>query len=131
MGLFRKFDKGLAPLEESYSESELSLLSKKGTIIDLAPGQTLFEEGTIGTEAAVIISGTAKVSHGGKTVAILEAGNVIGESALLSGSIRNASVCSVTMLKIAVINKESMLTMLNECEDFRVRIDSALDSRAA
>ena len=35
------------------------------------------------------------------------------------------------MLKIAVINKESMLTMLNECEDFRVRIDSALDSRAA
>lgn len=131
MALFRKFRKELVPLQDLYSEDELIHLGRHGTIVDLPPGQTLFEEGTLGTEAAVIVSGTAKVSQRGKTIAILEGGSLVGEGALLSGEERNASVSSVTLLKIAVLGKTEMVKILAACPHFRERVTSAMDARAA
>ncbi len=127
----RKIDKELKPLADFYSEDALAAMSKYGTIITIAPGQTFFEEGRTGAEAAVIIEGIAKVMAGGKTLATLTAGTLVGESAMLSGEPRNASAKAATLLRLVVLNPKAFSITLNACEHFRANVNATLEDRAA
>lgn len=127
----RKIDKALKPLLDHYSEDALASMSKHGKIITITPGQVFFEEGKSGTEAAVIIEGSAKVASGDKVIGVLRQGELVGETAMLSGEPRNASVQAVTLLKLVVLDPKAFSLTLNKCEAFRAKVNSSLEERAA
>ena len=133
MGKFslRKIDKNLNPLKPAFSDEELVALTKNGTIIDIAPGTTIFEEGKPGDELAIIIAGQAKITRRGKLITALESGTVIGEAAVLTGKARDASVSSVSMCKIVVLKADGFASSLTESLDFRLRVDGLVQQRAA
>ena len=127
----RKIDKSLKPLMNRYSEDALASMTKHGQIITITPGQVFFEEGKGGNEAAVIIEGTAKVTKGDQIIGVLREGELVGESAMLSGEPRNASVQAATLLKLVVLDPKAFSLTLNTCEAFRAVVNSSLEERAA
>ena len=127
----RKVNKDLRPLQEQYSDGELATLSKHGTIIDIAPGQNLMEEGTVGSEVAVILEGHAKITVNGDVIAEAGVGDVIGEKAVLLSEPRAASVCAATLLKILVLGVEAFANVLTDSDEFRRRIDTQVQSQGA
>jgi uncharacterized protein (DUF58 family) len=84
---------------------------------DLGPGQVIFRQGDEGDCAYFIQSGDVEVSRQEegvqKTVAKLSKGQYFGEMALISNAPRNATVRSLTPVRLAILGKENFLTMLS------------------
>lgn len=80
------------------------------------PGEIVIEEGTMGTSAFIILSGTAEVikKSGEKeiTMATLGKGQVFGEMGLIEDRPRSASVRALSNLKVTLIDREKFNELL-------------------
>ena len=104
--LFRK----LAP-------SERSALIARARIRNFAAGDTVFLMGSLHDSMMAIINGEVKISMAspdGKEVvlAILRAGEVFGEIAMLDGKPRSADVEALTECSLAVLGRRDVLAAL-------------------
>lgn len=76
------------------------------------PGEVIIQEGDIGEEAYVISSGEVEVyksaDSGDVHLLTLDSGQVIGEMALISKSVRSASIRAVKRTELVMITKEVM-----------------------
>ena len=98
MRLFRD-DLAELPLFSEASRSERAVIRRHLTPLFVSAGSTLVREGDRGDEFMVLLDGTATVSQGGRTIAALERGDLVGEMALLEadgGRRRNATVTAST-----------------------------------
>jgi len=87
------------------SRSELAEIARQLTMLSVPAGKVLVSEGGLGNEFMVIAQGEAEVSQGGRTIATLGPGDLVGEMALLGGrgrARRNATVTAVTDMVIYV-----------------------------
>jgi len=87
------------------SRSELAEVARQLTMLSVPAGKVLVSEGGLGNEFMVIAQGEAEVSQGGRTIATLGPGDLVGEMALLGGrgrARRNATVTAVTDMVIYV-----------------------------
>ena len=82
MRLARHDLKELALFEET-SRSELAEIARQLTMLTVPAGKVLVSEGGIGNEFMIIARGEAEVSQGGRTIATLGHGDLVGEMALL------------------------------------------------
>ena len=73
------------------SQRDLEQVAQLADAVDLPAGHVLMREGQNGTQAFVIASGEAQVEQGGRTLATLGPGSVLGEMALLSEGPRAAT----------------------------------------
>jgi CRP-like cAMP-binding protein len=97
----RRFTDDLAELAlfSELSRSELALIRSHLTKLPVSAGRVLVEEGAPGDEFMIIAEGEATVSQGGRTIATLERGDLVGEMALLGDGgfgRRNATVTAST-----------------------------------
>jgi CRP-like cAMP-binding protein len=85
------------------SRSELAVISRQLTKLRVKAGRVLVHEGGIGNEFMIVVSGMAEVTQGGRSIATIGRGDLVGEMALLqpvgSGR-RNATVTAVTDAEI-------------------------------
>jgi CRP-like cAMP-binding protein len=84
------------------------------TLVSFPEGRVICREGELGREAFVLVSGTAAVSRDGAPVAVLGAGEVVGEGALLGDGRRNATVTAtsdVTALVMSIREFNTLLTL--------------------
>lgn len=110
-----------------FSTRELQALGRVGTLIQVAAGRELVVEGRVGTEAFVVVSGTADVTRDGELVAQVGTGAVFGEAALIDSALRNASVVATTALSVFVMNPAEFASLLAECP----RLDSSIRELSA
>lgn len=98
----------LVAAAESAAERTLSTAIMQGgakpAFRRIAPGETLVTEGQPGTEIYLVVDGMFAVSVGGKTVAEIGPGAVVGERALLEDGRRTATVRALTPANVAVAN---------------------------
>lgn len=119
----------LCTLNESFNEHELAGLSRLGSIIEVPAGSLLTQEGAVGQEAVVIISGTAQVCREGKEVAIAGPSSILGEAALLTGETRNASLIAESDLVVNVLNGEQFELWVEESPRIKAYLDRLADER--
>ena len=85
------------------SRSELAVIARQLTRLKVKAGRVLVREGGIGNEFMIMVSGMAEVTQGGRSIATIGRGDLVGEMALLqpfgSGR-RNATVTAVTDAEI-------------------------------
>ena len=87
------------------SGQELRRLASLSTEFDAPSGTVLAQEGQPGNEFFIIVSGLAKASRNGVTLATLSPTAFFGELALLDGGERTATVVAETDLRLLVLSR--------------------------
>jgi len=96
------------------SRKDLARIVAGGDEASFKPGQTLIEEGQVGREAFIILKGVATVRRGGRKIANVGAGSMVGELALLDNGPRTASVVCETEVDVLVINQRHFHGILHD-----------------
>jgi len=86
-------------------------------------------QGQVGDEMLVFLSGTATVQRGGRKIATLSPGSVVGELGVLSRAPRNATVVTTSDSEIAVIGQRAMTRLLADAPGFARKLLEALADR--
>jgi CRP-like cAMP-binding protein len=88
------------PLFSDLSEVEANRLAAFASETSIAEGQMLMKEGDYSTELIAIEEGEADIIQGGKKIAHLGPGDLIGEMGLLSREPRNADVVATSPMMV-------------------------------
>lgn len=87
------------------SINELRQIASLVTELDVPGGETLARQGEIGKEFFIIVSGKARASRNGVSLATLSPTAFFGELALLDGGKRTATVVAETDLRLLVLTR--------------------------
>lgn len=96
------------------SKKELQAVAKRTDEVTIPSGRALCEQGTVGREAYVLVSGTAEVRRNKKKVADIGPGTCVGELALLDHKPRTASVIATSDLTVLVIGVREFAAIVDE-----------------
>ena len=101
-----------------------------------APGETIFLMGSPGTSMMAVLDGTVRISvpspEGREIVlAILQAGEVFGEIALLDGGERTADARALTACDLAMLDRHDVMEFLERRPDAWPRIVKILNGCAS
>lgn len=110
------------PLFADCSRKQLQAVAAATTELDVAAGKVLVREGDRGHEAFVIVEGTASVVRKGQHIATLNAGDVVGELAPLTGGVRTATVEAQSPMLVLVIGQREFGALLDDVPGLAVRV---------
>ena len=111
------------------SARELRLIARLAKTRKVAPETRLLVEGEVGDRMLVLLSGSASVQRGGRKIATLSPGDVIGELGVLSRAPRNATVVTATDAEVAVIGQRAMNRLLADAPGFARKLLESLANR--
>ena len=132
---------------EMYSVLEKTLLLKSVDLFKTIPGDILskiaqlamevqtgiddmiFNEGDHGDSLYIIISGKVSVTRGGKSIAMLEQGNCIGEMSLLDQEPRSAGALAIEDSILLKIDQEGFYELMSSNPDIMKQIVMMLTRR--
>jgi len=101
------------PLFSSCTDKELAQIARACDELSVEPGALLVEEGTVGEDFYLIVSGEAEVVRGGHTVATVGPGQYFGELALLDQAPRNATVTARTPMTLLRLRRREFSAVLD------------------
>ena len=111
------------------SRRELKLVARLAKTKSVRAGTTLMTEGEPGETMFVMLSGGADVRKGGRKLAELGAGDVVGELAVLGKAPRNATVVTRTDADVAVIGRRELFRLIEDAPGFSRKLLEALANR--
>jgi CRP-like cAMP-binding protein len=114
------------PLFSQLSDQEANRLSAFATETSVAEGQILMKEGDYSTELIAIEEGSADVLQGGKKIASLGQGDLLGEMGLLAREPRNADVIATSPMRVIKLTHWEIRRMSEETLD---RIKQIIEQR--
>ncbi|HEY1568312.1 MAG TPA: cyclic nucleotide-binding domain-containing protein [Solirubrobacteraceae bacterium] len=114
------------PIFSELSEDEAKRLAAFASETSAAEGQMLMKEGDYSVELIAIEDGTADVIQGGKKIASLGPGNLIGEMGLLERKPRNADVIASSPMRLIKLTHWEIRRM---SEDTVNRIKATIEER--
>lgn len=117
------------PVFSNCTKQELRHLARRTTDIPIEPGQVLVNEGELGYEFFVIISGRAKVTRAGHKVGELGPGDFFGELALLDKAPRNATVTAITPMEAIVLTRADFDAAIGEAPGMTRKVMTGMAHR--
>jgi protein phosphatase len=103
---------GTIPLFTGLSKRHLRRLAEEADVLRSAPGRPIVQEGQAGEAMYVLLTGTAKVVRGRRTVATLIPGDFFGELSALDGGPRTASIVPETHVEVLRLFRHTLLDLL-------------------
>lgn len=101
-------------LFQTCTAKDLQRIAKVVDEVKLEAGRVLTDQGQTGTEAYVLLEGSATVRRNGKKVTTLGPGAVIGELSLLDRGPRTATVTTDSPCTVLVIRQQNFTGILDE-----------------
>lgn len=130
---FLKDDLKELDLFSQASRSELAVIAQQLTRLQVKAGRVLVREGGIGNEFMIMVNGTAEVTQGGRHIATLGRGDLVGEMALLqpqgSGR-RNATVAAVTDAEIYAGSASEFRRIMEAAPSVAAKVHQTIASRS-
>ncbi len=117
------------PLFSACSKKELQAVARASDEVSLPAGRNLCEQGSIGREAFIILSGTAQVVRNGRKVATLTEGDCFGELALLDHGPRTATVTALTDIDVLVLGVREFAAIVDEVPPLAHKLLKSLAAR--
>jgi len=109
-------------------------LSRRSRPREVPRGADLMVQGEQAASMFIILEGAARVTVLGQNndpreVAVLAAGDVVGEMSLMTGAPRNATVTALTRMRVLEITKEPMEALLKKSPELLQRFSHVLARR--
>jgi CRP-like cAMP-binding protein len=101
-------------LFDGCSDEQLERIALMADEIAVPAGYVLVYEGDWGHEVFVVAEGEAEVTAGGRMLALLDSGAVIGELAVLNPAPRTATVVAASPMRLLVFNDDGFEELLEE-----------------
>ncbi len=117
------------PLFSGCSKRELGQIARAGEEVVEPAGALVVDQGQTGSEAYVILEGTVEVRRGGRKIATLESGDVVGELSLLDHGPRTASVVCVTDCDLFVLDQRHFRKVLEDHPSIAFKLLGTLAER--
>ena len=117
------------PLFSDCSKRELGHVAKVGREIQVEAGTLIADQGQMGREAFVILEGAVAVKRGGRKIATLTAGDVVGELSLLDHGPRTASVECETDATLLVLEQHAFHEVLASHPTISLKLLATLAER--
>lgn len=118
------------PVFAGCTRRELKRICAATDIVDFAQGSVIVKEGGIARrECFLMLDGEAVVLLRGQPIAMLQAGSIVGEMALLDRLPRSATVIAVTPMKLLAIGRKEFTMVLETCPAFAWTVLTALVER--
>jgi CRP-like cAMP-binding protein len=118
------------PLFAHCSKRDLREIARVTEEVEYEAGAVLIREGEPGHEFYVLLNGRLDVSRRRKgVVAAVEAGDFVGETALLSNRPRNATVTAVAAVTLLRIQDRDFLALLDRMPLLWLKIAGSLADR--
>ena len=93
------------PMFSACSKKDLEMIARHAEEVSFEAGQHLMNEGDVGREFFVLLSGAAEVFRRGKRLGTIGVGDFVGELALLDKAPRNATVTATTPVEALVLGQ--------------------------
>ncbi len=122
------------PLFAHASRTELVAIRRQLTELRVSAGRVLVHEGALGNEFMILLEGEAVVTQGGRQIATLGRGDLVGEMALFHGhgrGRRNATVTAVTDTVVFVGSPSEFRQMLDSAPTVAERVRQTVEARTA
>ena len=121
------------PLFARCSKRELAQIASIADEIDLRAGKVLTREGEQGREFFVLLEGRVEIRKGGRRRDILEAGDFLGEIALVSRSPRTATATATaeTPVRALVIRDQEFRALIARLPAIQTKVLETLADRLA
>ncbi|HEY2805737.1 MAG TPA: HEAT repeat domain-containing protein [Gemmatimonadales bacterium] len=122
------FLKGAAIFDRVNGE-DLAPLARIAEVQAYAPGEVIVHEGEQGQALYILVHGSANVEHGGRVIAKLGPGDVVGEMAVLDSEPRSATVRATSEAEALRIGSEEFYEILHEQIDIAEGVIRMLSRR--
>jgi CRP/FNR family cyclic AMP-dependent transcriptional regulator len=116
-------------MSTSISDSDFNALASRGNEQDAPKGQVLVREGASGGSLFVILSGSVAVTRGGRRVAELGQGDMLGEVAMLDGRPRTASAVVEDDARLLVVPASAVHELVEQRPTLRAALEQAAGAR--
>lgn len=110
---------------------ELRRVAKLVDEVVVPPGTVLCRQGVFGREAFVIADGRVGVSVSGRHLAVLGPGELVGETALLTGKVRTATVVTLVPTRLFVIEARRFSSLFRAAPEVGRKLAAVLAGRLA
>ena len=114
----------------NFSDDELERLVRAAHRTSTSAPWPLIREQTPSDACYILLSGEAAVYVGQDRVAVLEPGEVIGESALRRGKLRSATVTTTGPAEVLHIKRDDLARLLDEIPALRETMDATVARHA-
>jgi CRP-like cAMP-binding protein len=133
--MFRRLSYIPASLAESHLADlvplhELQMLEQHGTTVRIVTGDQVIRKDAIGRECMVVVDGAFAVQRDGELIAELQAGDFMGEVALLTSRPRNATVTALEDSSVCVFNPREFSSLLDVCPAIAAHVRAIVGERA-
>ena len=96
------------------NKRDLQHVAKAGDVITMTEGTMVVDQGQMGREAFVILSGSVSVRRGGRKITTLGAGDVVGELSLLDHGPRTATAVCEADCTLFVLDQRHFRKVLED-----------------
>jgi CRP/FNR family cyclic AMP-dependent transcriptional regulator len=114
------------PAFAKFSDDDLKRVVRAGRRTSTSGPWPLIREQTISDACYILLSGEAGVHVGRDRIAVVGPGEVIGESAIRRGKLRNATVTTTGKAEVLHIARDDLERLLNEVPALRETMDATV-----
>lgn len=117
------------PLFSACTKKELEKVAKAADEITMEAGTIVVDQGEMGREAFIILSGEITIKRNNRKIASLGAGDIVGELSLLDHGPRTATAVCATECTLLVIDQRRFINVLDDVPSIAHKLMGALASR--
>jgi CRP-like cAMP-binding protein len=114
------------PLFSGCTRKELEKVAKASDEITMTAGSVIVDQGQTGREAFVVLEGEVSVKRGGRKIATLGAGTVVGELSLLDHGPRTATVVCDSDCTLYVIDQRHFRSVIEHSPSIAMKLLATL-----
>ncbi len=114
---------------EAFTPQEVARISAAATRLRLPGGWSPIGESTPADKAYIILSGEVSVRRGGEEIARLGAGDIMGETAIVNGTLRTATLVALTPLELIHFTDDAVRRLRELMPSFREALDDVVHAR--
>ena len=117
-------------MHQEFHPGTIAHSSRGSETVSLPPGEFLFREGDAADALYIVKTGVLCIMSGSTIYETVGAGGIVGEMAIVDeGSLRSASVITVTYAQLTKIERAGFLSLIADEPDFALVVMRAMARR--